>query len=163
MTSLRYCQSIFLISAFLFLSQWIFAQTSKTILSGVVTDPQGAGIPNARIISEGKDGNKFSSLTNGDGFFELALTDGLYKIEITNPPFTKFVIADYLVVKGTNVRLVVALQCNKGCAIIDEILPPEQDIIVESENLAVSNQILSRVKPNTRKAVKKSKKRIIKQ
>jgi hypothetical protein len=152
-----------LISAYLFLSQCVFAQTSKTVLSGVVTDPSGAVIPNAKIISEGKDGKRFSSLTNDHGFFELELAEGLYKIEITYPPFTKFVIADYLVVKGTNVPFYVALQCNQDCGIIHDLLPPEPGIIVESENLAVSNQILSRAKPNTRKAVKKSKKRIIKQ
>lgn len=155
MTSLRNCQSIFLIFAFLFLSQSIFAQTSKTILSGFVTDPQGARIPNAKIIGEGKDGNRFSSSTNNDGFYELELTEGLYKIEIIYHPFTNFVIVEYSVA-GANMRLDVALQCNKGCEIIDHPLIQEPDKIVESEKLAVSDQILSRVKPKTRKAVKKS-------
>lgn len=154
MSFLRYWQVIFLVSVYLFLSQCIIAQTSKTILSGVVTDQSAAVIPNAKIIVEGKDGKRFSSLTNGEGLFELELTEDLYKIEITNPPFTKFVIAEYLVA-GANMRLDVALQC-KGCEFIEDLLPMP-DTIIEAENLKVSNQILNRVKPNSTKAIKKRK------
>lgn len=156
MTSLRYCQSIFLIFAFLFLSQCVSAQDSKTIVSGVITIRHGAVIPNAKVIGEDKEGKRFSSVTNSDGEFKLELPGGVYKIEIISYPFTEFVIAEYLVGSSGNMRLNVVLQCN-GCEIIDDLLPPEPDMIFESEKLAVSNQILSRVKPNTRKAVKKSK------
>jgi hypothetical protein len=95
----------------------VFANAQKAVLSGTVQDFFGAVIPNGNIKAADDKGKTFSTQTNENGDYKLELPQGVYKIEVTFLPYSKFIISDYLITN--KMRLDVALQC-KGCEIVDD-------------------------------------------
>lgn len=70
---------------------------NQMILSGVLVDEGKAAIPNTTITATDKKGNQLKTVTDQNGFYELALTDGIYKIEAdtNNPGFEKLTIEEF--------------------------------------------------------------------
>jgi len=81
------------LNLFLFLSVPVAAQVSGATLSGLISDPSGAGIPNADIaIKNVGTGEVRSVPTNGDGFYSAPnLLPGNYEVTITAQGFDKIV------------------------------------------------------------------------
>ncbi len=69
-----------------------FAQATFGNISGTVTDPAGAAIPNAKVaITDTERGASFQTSTNGSGnYSQTHLLAGQYKIAITAPGFSDF-------------------------------------------------------------------------
>jgi hypothetical protein len=68
-----------------------FAQRDLATLVGSVTDPSGAGIPNAKVsISEEATGLKYDLITNtGGDFARPALKPGIYTVSVESTGFKK--------------------------------------------------------------------------
>ncbi len=62
---------------------------SAGTLSGTVTDPAGAAVPNATVKAYGDNGALLrQSLTNGDGEYALdSMPDGVIRLEVASPGF----------------------------------------------------------------------------
>jgi hypothetical protein len=77
----------------LFLAAPAAAQVSGATLSGLITDPSGAGIPNAEVaIKNVETGGVRTVPTNGDGFYSAPnLLPGKYEVTITARGFDKVV------------------------------------------------------------------------
>ncbi len=69
-----------------------FAQVQSGTLTGTVTDPTGAVIPNAAIVLTNQaNGSKFTSKSNGSGSFTFTgLPTGDFAISISSPGFQSF-------------------------------------------------------------------------
>ena len=68
-----------------------FAQRDLATLVGTITDPTGAGIPNAKVnISEEATGLKYDLVTTGGGeFARPALKPGIYTVAVEAAGFKK--------------------------------------------------------------------------
>src|SRR6266478_6370419 len=77
----------------LFFSAPAESQVSGATLSGLITDPCGAGIPSANVsIKNVGTGELREVPTNGDGFYSAPnLLPGKYEVTITAQGFTKVV------------------------------------------------------------------------
>src|ERR1035438_3872472 len=77
----------------LFLAAPAAALVSGATLSGLITDPSGAGIPNAEVaIKNVETGGVRTVPTNGDGFYSAPnLLPGKYEVTITARGFDKVV------------------------------------------------------------------------
>jgi hypothetical protein len=76
-----------------FWSQPASSQVSGATLSGLITDPSGAGIPNADVsIKNVGTGEVRAVPTNANGFYSVPnLLPGKYEVTITAQGFTKVV------------------------------------------------------------------------
>lgn len=84
---------------FLYVSILVFCFASltngqKTKFCGIITDEVGAIIPSAAIEGKSSKGEKFKTVTNSKGQFEIEVVDGIYKILIKAESFKKAVLKD---------------------------------------------------------------------
>jgi hypothetical protein len=81
------------------------AQEFRSTLSGRVTDPSGAAIPNAKVIATSAETNAKSEITTGsEGEFSLPfLAPGGYTLSVEAQGFKKYVQSG--ITLGTNVRV----------------------------------------------------------
>jgi outer membrane receptor protein involved in Fe transport len=97
----------------LFVSAPLFAQSGGVAgISGVVKDPSGAVVPNARVvISSAGQGTLRTLTTNVDGIFAApALTPGPgYIVTVTATGFATYEVKDMVLPVGQNMDLKVAL------------------------------------------------------
>jgi Carboxypeptidase regulatory-like domain/TonB dependent receptor len=70
-----------------------FAQSDRGSVSGVVTDPSGAGITGAKVtITNAAMGTQNSTVTTGAGAYTIPqLSAGVYSVTVVAPGFTKLV------------------------------------------------------------------------
>src|SRR5271157_1465663 len=75
----------------LLLTTATFAQNNTGIISGKITDPTGAIVPNAQItVTQTDTGVDSVSASNTDGLFRVpGLRDGPYKVAVTASGFKK--------------------------------------------------------------------------
>lgn len=80
----------------LFISALVFGQ-NKIKLSGVVTDENKGIIPNTVIMATNQKGDRFKTVSDQEGFYELLLPDGIYRFEADtqNPGFEKILIEQF--------------------------------------------------------------------
>jgi hypothetical protein len=97
----------------LFVSAPLFAQSGGVAgISGVVKDPSGAVVPNAKVvISSAGQGTLRTLTTNTDGVFAApALTPGPgYIVTVTAAGFGTYAVKDMVLQVGQNIDLKVAL------------------------------------------------------
>jgi hypothetical protein len=91
-----------------------FAQSAAGVagLAGVVKDPSGSVVPNAKVVvSSLLRGVERRLDTNSDGIFSApALMPGFgYKVEVTAPGFAPYEAKDIVLQTGQNVDLVINL------------------------------------------------------
>ena len=90
-----------------------FGQTFISSLSGVVTDPAGAAVPNVRIEIRNTSTNDLREITSGkDGSYHFSnLSPGTYELSAQTPGFAKFNEANLTLVASTaaelNIRLTI--------------------------------------------------------
>src|SRR4051812_39142346 len=70
-----------------------WAQEITATMTGMVTDPSGAAVANAKVTAKDLDrGTEWPTVTNGDGAYNLTrLPVGRYEIRVENPGFQKTV------------------------------------------------------------------------
>ena len=73
------------------MTPWLHAQTESGTVSGTVTDPSGATIPNARVtVQNTETGQTRNGVTNSTGFFSFpALPPGPYVVNVSTDNFQK--------------------------------------------------------------------------
>ncbi len=108
----------------LFLSVPAFAQVAAGVagISGVVRDPSGASVPNAKVvISRESQGTLRTLQTNTDGVFAApALTPGPdYKVTVTAPGFAEYSAGPLNLQVGQNVSLDIPLAVGTSTVQVD--------------------------------------------
>src|SRR5579875_3619815 len=90
---------------FFFIIAILSAQEYRSTLTGHVTDPSGASVPNADVIAVKSDtGSRFETHTNQDGFYALPqLAPGTYQLSVEAPGFKKYLQSGITV--GTDQRI----------------------------------------------------------
>lgn len=111
-------------SGLLFLSVPAFAQAAAGVagISGVVRDPSGASVPNAKVvISRESQGTLRTLETNTDGVFAApALTPGPdYKVSVTAPGFAEYSAGPFSLQVGQNLSLDIALAVGTSVVQVD--------------------------------------------
>src|SRR5947199_8025864 len=84
-----------------------FAQVTGRI-SGVVLDPSGAAIPNAKVnlLLPGGQSAQLATQTNAEGIFDFtAVRPGLYSLTIETPGFTSYTLGDLKVDPSRQISL----------------------------------------------------------
>lgn len=81
------------------LSAASFAQTSLGTITGVVTDPKGAVIPNATVVAvNGDNGEKHTATTSSIGAYRIELaTPGMYTVSIKASGFSELKLKNVVV------------------------------------------------------------------
>ena len=100
-----------LIALILLLAMPMLAQNNTGIISGRVTDPSGAVVPNAQItVTQTETNVDAVSATNSDGLFRVpSLINGPYKVTITAAGFKKQVRDGLTLRIGENLNVEVKL------------------------------------------------------
>jgi hypothetical protein len=95
-----------------FLARNAPAQINSGVITGVVTDPQRAVVPNAKVeVVEDSTKFSYSATTNGSGEFTVPyLKAGTYTVTVTATGFPVFRVTGVNVVTGSTVRTDVPLQ-----------------------------------------------------
>jgi len=80
----RFPYVIALLPALLLFSAFVFGQATSGTITGNVTDPSGAVVPNATIaITDMDRGKRYSVASNGEGlFFKTQIPNGRYQVRI---------------------------------------------------------------------------------
>ncbi len=113
-------------SLLLFFSALGLAQSAGGVagISGVVRDPSGALVPNAKVVvSNETQGLTRDLTTNNDGVFTApALIPGSgYRVTVTSPGFAPYQANDLTLQVGQNVNLAVALQVGQTSTTVVEV------------------------------------------
>ncbi len=120
------------ILALLIVSSALFAQEQGTI-TGVVTDPSGAAIPNATIKAINLANNQTSETKSAtDGNFTIPyLAPGVYNVEATAPGFQSVKRQD--IVLAVSQRLNLPLQLPVGQATTEITVTGQQEVIQSTD------------------------------
>ncbi len=103
-----------LISLFMILSSAMLAQEYRSTITGHITDPSGAGIPNARITAVKPDTNaRYNTVTGPEGIYTIPqLMPGTYELTAEATGFKTSMQSG--VELGANARLAVDIQLTLG-------------------------------------------------
>ena len=90
----------------------VFAQRDLGTITGTITDPQGAGVPGARvIIVEDATGLSYTVQTTGSGeFVRPLLKPGVYTVTVEAPGFRKVEQRGVIVTAGDRIGVNLGLQ-----------------------------------------------------
>src|SRR5690242_14325804 len=90
-TMLSWRSLVYVIFSMLLISSAAFAQRDLGTITGTVTDPQGAAVPNAQVtITEGATGLTYQAQTDQSGTYSRpALKPGIYSVDVSAPGFQK--------------------------------------------------------------------------
>ncbi len=82
------------------------ASTSeKSILSGMVLDEYGVGVPDAKLTFSDKTGKSAQAVTDNQGVFQTELSGGKYNIEVRRLGFVQYKLEDYKVANKSKMQL----------------------------------------------------------
>src|SRR5690606_26676942 len=111
-----------LTAAFIF-SAVVFAQSNTGAITGVVTDPNGAVVPNASVTVTNQGTNEKRTVqTDGEGRYEvLSLPTGIYSIEANSSGFQTTTLRDLRLAVGERARADVALTASGVSAVVEVI------------------------------------------
>ena len=84
----------------------------KSTFCGTITDEQKAVVPNANVEGKSSKGNKFETITDSDGNFDIEIFDGLYKILIKAEGFKKIVMKNQLMPYEPRMCIQIELKSN---------------------------------------------------
>jgi len=103
-------------------SSFVFAQSNTSGITGSVTDPNGAVIPNATVVARNVETNARRTVTaNGEGFYSIPqLPVGKYEITINSSNFKEQVFPNIEVNVGQVVTLDAQLVVAGGTYVIDD-------------------------------------------
>ena len=89
----------------------LFAQSNTGSITGVVTDPSGAVVPNATVTATNQGTNEKRTVqTDEEGRYEVpSLSTGVYTVEATNTGFRATAVKDLRLAVGEKARADIAL------------------------------------------------------
>ena len=114
----------------MFCGQPLLAQGVFATLTGVVSDPTGAVVPNAKVVlTDAGSGSARDTQTDSSGFYNFASVPvGTYNLSVTAGGFKDYAAANITLGGGENRNVNVAL--NVGTA--------DQTVSVDAQNVALA-------------------------
>ena len=105
----------------LFSSTLLFAQRDLGTITGTITDPQGAAVPNANVtIVEDATGLSYEAQSNADGqYVRPLLKPGTYTVSVESTGFQKAQQKNVIVVPGDRVAVNIPLQVGNASQTIE--------------------------------------------
>ena len=116
------------------------AQVSNGSISGNITDPQGAAVPDATVVATNKATNQALTTTSDNaGLFRLSLVPpGTYRIEISKPGFRKAAFDNVEVAVGADRGLAaIKLEIGELSASVEVFSAPP---LVENTEAQITNE-----------------------
>jgi hypothetical protein len=119
------------------------AQVSGATMSGLITDPSGAGIPNANVsIKNTGTGEVREVPTNGDGFYSAPnLLPGKYEVTITAQGFNKLVQKGITLTVGEQQALNLGLKVGEVNQTVEVTAEPPE---VQTSSSTISSTVDAR-------------------
>jgi trimeric autotransporter adhesin len=116
------------------------AQINSGVITGIVTDPQHALVPNAKVeVVEDETHFTYTAATNGSGEFTVPyLKAGKYTVSVTAAGFPLFRLSGLNLTPGATVHADVALQLSKLAQQVDVVATAEQ---LQSDTTTVENAV----------------------
>ena len=133
---------MFLIGCFFVSTNIISAQTVTGSLVGTVEDSNGAAVPGAKVtVTEINRGTKRELVTNEEGNYSIGSLDpGIYRVEVEQANFKKFVTNNVEVTINSTVRADAKLETGG----VSEIVTVEAEAVqLKTDRADVSTQISS--------------------
>ncbi|HXS98779.1 MAG TPA: TonB-dependent receptor [Candidatus Limnocylindrales bacterium] len=120
------------------------AQINSGVITGIVTDPQKAAVPNAKVeVVENETHFSYSATTNESGEFTVPyLKAGTYTVSVTAAGFPVYKVTGVTVVAGNTVRADVPLQLSKVSSQIEVMATAEQ---LQADTTTVENAVSEKV------------------
>jgi hypothetical protein len=135
-----FVRSIFLICLLITFSSFAFAQGGRGSISGLVTDPSGAIIPEAKIIAQSETtGVKLSSVSTAAGLYSfISLAPGRYQVTASAKGFETLVSKNITV----SVDQVTTVNLSLKVGSVSEVVTVnESTALVEASNSTVGQLI----------------------
>lgn len=100
-------RTVYVAAAMVCLAGGVLAQLNRGTIEGIVTDPQGGLIPNAKVMVTSEErGTQFSSATNEVGhYLVLGLVPGSYRARFEAPGFDALEVTGIEVSAGSSTRI----------------------------------------------------------
>src|SRR6185436_4414094 len=118
-----------------------FAQTDRGTLTGVITDPTGAVVPNAAIeVKNSESGAVFQGGTSATGNYTFSLPRGTYELSVTVAGFKKYTRQNLEVPVATTVRWDVKLEVG---ATSEAVTVTDTTPMLKTESGDVSHNVTS--------------------
>jgi len=124
------------------LSVAIFAQSNTGTITGVVTDPNGAVVPNATVtITNQGTGEKRTVQTDSDGrYLAPSLPTGIYSVETAANGFQSVTKKDLSLAVGATARTDIAL----GVTGVDAVVTVSDETRVDTEGSTLGDTITAK-------------------
>lgn len=122
------------------LPAFVFAQSERGNITGIVTDPSGAAVPGAELSAVHVATNataKTAASSSGEYSFPNLLPGG-YRIEITASGFKRYLQQNVTVSAGSTVRVDVALQLGQ---VSEQVEVSAAAATIQTENAKVSTLV----------------------
>jgi hypothetical protein len=118
-------------------------QTGMATLSGIVTDPSGAVVPNAQVTLESVQEHAFRhTVTNSTGAYVIpAILPGTYQLVITAPGFEKQTFSNIILTSGQGSTVNARLKVGEATAVVTVT---EQSPLLQTTTAAVGSEVTSR-------------------
>ena len=137
MKTLRWCGTISAaVITFLLLTDRAISQSTDAFVSGLISDPSGAGVPNVHVTARNVNtGVTTETRANHSGVYVFAaLQPGLYQLSAELPGFQKYVVRDLEL--DVAARLTLDLQLKIGAP--TESIEVRADAVLQLDLLSAS-------------------------
>jgi hypothetical protein len=116
------------------------AQINSGVITGIVTDPQSARVPNAKVeVVEDQTRYAYNTTSNASGEFTVPyLKAGTYTVRVAASGFPVYRLTGVTVTSGATVRTDVALQLSKISQQVDVVATAEQ---LQADTTTVENAV----------------------
>src|SRR5271168_3509203 len=129
------------------------AQTFRGAISGTVTDPSGAVIPNAQVkATETATGLEYNTVTTSDGEFSFQdIPLGIYKVTVTAPGFPPYTVDKVEVAAGTIYSLPIKLSMQQQSTTVEvSAAALSLDTTTQTQSMTISTQLVQDLPLNGR-------------
>src|ERR1700739_2123663 len=141
------CRSVFaslltivVLAVCFFVPVAVHAQAEGATLSGMVTDPSSAAVPNSNVsIKNTETGISRDGMTNEAGFYNAPnLSPGVYEVSVSAPGFSKLVQTNVTLTVGAQQVLNLSLQVGE---VTQTVLVPGEGPNVELTSSALTAEV----------------------
>lgn len=136
----KFLACILITFCFLYLASGLNAQTVQGVITGTITDPSGATVPNATVTITNVGTNVSQSTTTGeDGSYRFSLVPpGQYVVDVKASSFAEFKVSGIVVQASQVIPLNVKLELASGKSVVEVF---EQVPLVQTATSDLSIQI----------------------